>query len=283
MDNKQDLQPRDLQPRDIPIRKANEQPRKSPKDYMVYMITVQTVLCILLFVVLLIFSRIGGDSYTDFKQQLSTIMSNDMGIGGLKSAFQNAVDFVMAPSDQWKAQPEKTTQVDNTTTNVIPQKSGGTEMGMGMLSEISENGKAPQNASFAPYTITAKITNPLPMGKISSSFGFRNDPITGKYGFHSGLDIAAKSGSRIAAAYSGKVMQTGKNSIAGNFVALEHGGGLVTFYCHCSEILAADGENIRAGETIAKVGSTGYSTGPHLHFEIRINGVKYNPILAFTE
>ena len=64
---------------------------------------------------------------------------------------------------------------------------------------------------------------------------------------------------------------------------LEHSDGLATFYCHCSELLVETGENIRAGETIAKVGSTGYSTGPHLHFEIRIGNIKYNPLLALDD
>lgn len=266
---------------ELPQRKVNEEPRKQPKDYMVYIVTVQTVICVILFAGLLIFSFVGGDSYSSFKAQLNEKMSYDMGLSGLKDAFSSAVDFVMAPSAQWKNPDGTLKKPEETTTSVIPQKSMG--MGNSELSQISETGKAPSNSSFASYTITAAITDPLPMGRISSGFGYRVDPMSRKVGFHSGIDIAAKKGTPIAAAYSGTVKQTGKNSMAGNYVVLEHGGGLVTFYCHCSEIIAMEGQNIIAGETIAKVGSTGYSTGPHLHFEIRINGVKYNPLLAYME
>lgn len=277
-----DLQQRDSAQRDIPQRKSKEQPRKAPKDYMVYIITVQTVLCVLLFACLFIFSKIGGESYKNFKDELTVELFKDMGIGGLRNAFEDLVDFVMAPSDQWRTKSEEnSTEKTVTTTDLIPQKSAN--QGDSTIGEISEGGKAPQNSSFAPYTITAAITNPLPSGRISSGFGYRNDPITGEYGFHSGIDLAAEDGSRIAAAYNGAVKETGKNSMAGNYVLLEHSGKFETFYCHCSEILVKEGENIRAGETIARVGSTGYSTGPHLHFEMRINGTKYNPILAFTE
>lgn len=273
MENKQDL----------PQRKTEKEARKQPKDYMTYMITVQTVICILLFAGLFVFSKIGGNSYSGFKDEIDRIMSYDMGVGGLKSTFKNAVDFVMAPSDQWKNIDDISTTKEKKSEDVtiVQQKSMG--MGNSEISQISETGKAPTNSSFAPYTITAAITDPLPRGRISSGFGYRKDPVSGKYGFHSGIDIAADTGTNIVAAYSGIVKETGKNSMAGNYIVLEHGGGLVTFYCHCSEIVAMQGENIIAGQTIAKVGSTGYSTGPHLHFEIRINGVKYNPLKALME
>ena len=276
MENRQELPQRRTREteswQDLPQRKIREETGSRPKDYMVYMATVQTVICIFLFGGLLIFSRIGGETYDKFKNDLAIIMSNDMGISGVKNAFEDAVEFVMAPPDKWKGESEDNTE------NTIPQKS--MELGKGGVIEELVNGKAPQNTSFAPYTITAKITNPLPTGTISSPFGFRKDPITGEKSFHAGLDIAADEGSRIAAAYSGVVKKTGKDERAGNFVILEHSGGLTTFYCHCSELLVVAGENIRAGETIAKVGSTGYSTGPHLHFEIRINDIKYNPLVA---
>jgi len=276
MENRQEIPQRRTREtenwQELPQRKIREETGKQPRDYMVYMATVQTVLCVLLFAGMFVFSHIGGESYDKFKNDLVAIMSYDMGVSGVKNAFENAVEFVMAPPDKWKGESKKTT------TNTIPQKS--MVLGKGGVGEQLVNGKAPQNTSFAPYTITAKITNPLPTGTISSPFGFRNDPISGAYSFHAGLDIAADEGSRIAAAYSGTVKKTGKDEKAGNFVILEHSGGFTTFYCHCSELMVVGGENIRAGETIAKVGSTGYSTGPHLHFEIRINGIKYNPLLA---
>ena len=114
-------------------------------------------------------------------------------------------------------------------------------------------------------------------GRISSPFGRRDDPFTGEASLHSGLDIAAEQGSPISAAFCGTVKKTGEDKIAGKYILLSHADGLETFYCHCSEIIAPVNAVIRRGETIALVGSTGMSTGPHLHFEVRINGLKYDP------
>ena len=72
--------------------------------------------------------------------------------------------------------------------------------------------------------------------------------------------------------------KVGRDSRSGNYVILSHGGGMETFYCHCSKILAAEGETVRAGDGIALVGSTGWSTGPHLHFEIRKDGERMDPL-----
>lgn len=278
MENRQELPQRRVRDEGFqePIsRRAKDEQKENDKDYMTYMATVQTVLCFLLFGGLLLFSKVGGNSFDSFKNELIKEMSYDVGISGVKNAFKNVVESVMATPDNFKNESEETTQ------NTIPQKS--MSLGKGGTSELLENGKAPKNMSFAPYTITAKISNPLPNGKISSPFGFRKDPISGKYGFHAGLDIAAPEGSRIAAAYNGTVKKVGEDDKAGKYVLLEHSDGLTTFYCHCSEVLVVEGENIRAGETIAKVGSTGYSTGPHLHFEIRIGNIKYNPILVLED
>ena len=114
-------------------------------------------------------------------------------------------------------------------------------------------------------------------GRVSSPFGRREDPFTGEASLHSGLDIAAAQGSPISAAFYGTVTKVGEDEIAGKYIRLTHADGLETFYCHCSEILAPMNAVIRQGETIALVGSTGMATGPHLHFEVRINGLKYDP------
>lgn len=138
--------------------------------------------------------------------------------------------------------------------------------------------EATKNTSFAPVFSTAEICPPIEKGRYTSYFGYRINPITGEYGFHTGLDIAAPEGTNIRAAFSGTVIKSGHDEKAGNYIYLEHNNGLVTFYCHCSEILAENGSNIRQGETIATVGSTGYSTGPHLHFEVRKDSIRYNPL-----
>ena len=132
------------------------------------------------------------------------------------------------------------------------------------------------NMSFSPVYVTSRAYLPV-AGEVSSPFGARVHPVTGEDGYHTGLDIAAAEGTRIAAAYYGTVSDISEDDVSGKYIILDHGNGLKTFYCHCSEILAEKGAVVRAGETIAFVGATGQVTGPHLHFEVRLNGVRHNP------
>jgi len=108
-------------------------------------------------------------------------------------------------------------------------------------------------------------------GRISSRYGMRNGRM------HRGLDIAAPTGTAIKAADGGKVIFTGRKGNFGNLVEIDHGNGYVTRYAHCSSINVKTGEKVYKGQVIAKVGSTGRSTGPHLHFEVLKNGRNQNP------
>ena len=116
-------------------------------------------------------------------------------------------------------------------------------------------------------------------GPITSHYGYRTHPITGQRTLHAGADIGAGMGSPIHAARGGRVSYAGWMSGYGNYTMINHGGGLSTAYGHQSRILVHRGENVRRGETIGRVGSTGNSTGPHLHFEYLKNGHRVNPNL----
>ena len=111
-------------------------------------------------------------------------------------------------------------------------------------------------------------------GVISSRFGVSSSL---RKSSHTGLDIATSSGTPISAAASGTVTFSGWKGSYGNMIAITHTNGVQTYYCHCSALYVTAGTSVSQGQTIAAVGSTGNSTGPHLHFEIRINGVAYNP------
>jgi len=145
------------------------------------------------------------------------------------------------------------------------------------LFSTQDNIKAPKNASFAPIIVSDYITLPV-NGYISSAFGFRNHPVTNEPDFHTGIDIAAPKYSPIYAALSGKVIKVASSQINGNYIEIEHSQGFTTLYCHCDSIIAKQGAKIKKGERIAKVGNTGITSGYHLHFEVRVNSVSYNPL-----
>lgn len=114
--------------------------------------------------------------------------------------------------------------------------------------------------------------------RITSKFAMRVHPITGQYKLHTGVDIGAPEGANFVAANDGIVVKAELNAAYGNMVIIDHGGGISTLYAHGSAILVEVGQSVKRGDSILKVGSTGYSTGPHAHFEIRINGQTVNPL-----
>jgi murein DD-endopeptidase MepM/ murein hydrolase activator NlpD len=111
----------------------------------------------------------------------------------------------------------------------------------------------------------------------SSNFGWRIDPFTGQQSFHEGIDFPADVGTVIEAAASGKVTVAEVHPAYGKIIETDHGNGLVSRYAHCSVLLVKEGDLVVRGQQIARVGTTGRSTGPHLHFEVRLNGVPQNP------
>ncbi len=114
-------------------------------------------------------------------------------------------------------------------------------------------------------------------GPITSPFGVRSDPITGRARRHDGIDIGAPMGATISAAASGTVIYAGWEGGYGNTIVIDHDGAVSTLYGHCSQIFVSNGQEVQRGQAIGAVGSTGRSTGPHLHFEVRVNGVAVDP------
>ncbi len=113
---------------------------------------------------------------------------------------------------------------------------------------------------------------------VTSPYGYRIHPTLKVYKLHTGIDLAVPSGSKIVAAASGKVVKAQNNIAYGLYVVIDHGGGYSTLYAHNSKLLVSAGQQVKQGQQIAVSGSTGYSTGPHLHFEVMINGATTNPL-----
>lgn len=114
-------------------------------------------------------------------------------------------------------------------------------------------------------------------GRINSDYGMRNHPILNTRRMHTGIDLAASKGTTVKAAKAGKVIFTGWNGAYGQVVVLDHGGGISTMYAHLSSISVSVGQEVTQGKKVGGAGSTGWSTGPHLHFEVRVNGSPANP------
>ncbi len=115
-------------------------------------------------------------------------------------------------------------------------------------------------------------------GWITSKFGYRKSPFTGRKEFHSGLDIANKSGTKLIATANGRVSYAAKKMYIGNMIVIDHGFGRVTKYGHLKKLLVKRGQKVKRGDVIGLLGNTGRSTGPHVHYEVRINGTPVNPL-----
>ena len=133
-------------------------------------------------------------------------------------------------------------------------------------------------SDYTTRTMSGGFTWPVPSGgRISSTFGSREAPTEGASTYHKGIDIAASSGSKVVAAAGGEVVIATYSASAGNYVMINHGSGVYTVYMHMANLGVSEGQEVKQGESIGSVGSTGYSTGPHLHFGIRENGSYVDP------
>lgn len=115
------------------------------------------------------------------------------------------------------------------------------------------------------------------VGLLNSSYGYRNHPVNGTYSFHGGVDINANAGDPIAAFADGTVEYIGEDDSYGLYFQLDHGNGIKSFYAHCQGVCVQTGQQVTMGETVAKVGSTGCATGPHLHLELKCGGLHVDP------
>ena len=170
---------------------------------------------------------------------------------------QTAVENVVASLYVAPHVVQNTVKTPTTTTTTVKRTALGTV-------------NTSQNVSFANKAIGVSIARPI-SGTITSRFGKRSR------GMHTGLDIATTKGTPIGAAAAGTVTYAGPKGTYGNLVVVDHGNGVQTYYAHCDSVCCSAGQKVSQGQIISRVGTTGNSTGPHLHLEIRINGVCQNP------
>lgn len=220
---------------------------------------VQLVVCILAVASIFLIGRLSPQTFEFIRNEYNRIMSVDMDAEEIASSAKKVIKKSETSEGEQTAEREQTRKKQSV--NTVKSAADGEAMAVMSLFKSDE-----------------EITVPV-HGEITSEYGNRTNPVSGEYLMHSGIDIAADLGTEIRAAYSGIVSEVGSNSVGGNYISVVHRDGSETLYCHCSEIIAKKGDVIRAGEVIALVGSTGRSTGPHLHFEIIVDGKTENPLL----
>lgn len=218
------------------------------------------------------------------------IMSSFMGMTDVKTAFftlvskeTEAVEVVSVV--QKITGSDKISRLRSIVELILSQV--GTSSKMDVTATAAQGGQLPFLPEDERNDLPNGVTGVTPLlaapmqlpvqGKLTSAFGVRQHPITGKSDFHTGADFAASLNTPIGVAWPGIVVETGESPIYGRFVTVDH-GGYQTRYCHCNFIAAKVGMHLRQGETLAYVGNTGVSTGPHLHLELIINGKAANPL-----
>lgn len=219
--------------------------------------TFQAILAVTISILYVLSLSVWRTETIEVKEQLKTLMAEDF-------SFQEQVY-------------ETVSEVITYLNELVPIEQNG----QGGSFQSIENNQLPENITLAPVIYTGDILYPINGGRITAEFDFRTNPIYQKPEFHNAMDIAAPEGTSIYAAASGTVIKSEEDKSLGNYIKINHGNGFVTTYGHCSRLIAKEGMIIRKGEVIAKVGSTGDSTGPHVHFSSQMNGLYFNPRYLF--
>lgn len=184
-----------------------------------------------------------------------------------------------APSDSAEGREAKQAQDDGQGSDTGQPAQQSVQQPNGTVQNpVSDQSNKAEQKSPAAKLIDEETVTPV-MGVITSGFGYRTHPIDGEWKEHEGIDIMAEEGTPIKAFAAGKVDYVGESPAYGMYLQLKHNNGVTSFYAHCSALLVKKGQKVKAGDVIAKVGSTGNSTGPHLHLELKKDGVRIDPSL----
>lgn len=213
-----------------------------------------------------VLEQVKGDVEAKQTEMAGLISDKQTEIEGYESDIQNKEEAIK----EYEAMiAEQDSTIKALEASVAAAKAKRTQM------TVSDNST---NAADQPHYGGGAFVWPAPSyTRISDDYGYRTHPILGIQKFHSGVDMAAPSGSSILAAADGTVVAATYNATMGNYVMIDHGNGLYTIYMHASALYVSSGQSVSAGSTIAAVGSTGRSTGAHLHFSVRQNGNYVSP------
>ena len=237
---------------------------KKNKEGFLFVTLLQSMLCAVMIAAAFVMSTIMG--MTEVKLAYSELAMSDTDAVAVFSAASKAVGSEKA------AQIREVFKLiaEHVFGNSAKQPRGG------MLQYDFRKMRIPSGVTVASPIMASPMMMPIE-GRLTSDFGPRINPVTGKDDWHTGIDLAAAEGTPIAAAWPGVVCFVGNDDIYGNYAVVDH-GGFKTRYCHCSSVFAKVDTRLRQGETVAFSGNTGMSTGPHLHFELIIDGKCADPL-----
>ena len=266
---------------------------------------VQLLVCLALFLVVFIGKEVWPSKVAETGRQLLSVIRTNTDFRGAFANLGQALskeDSVLgeigefcvsvfaptrekngetAPEEKVEKKPAYDPEVSGTDAAESPEPvSFEPEMQVGdVIARIERQGIDLPDGYSEQWLYLGELETVTPVhGIVSSMFGYRDHPTIGRYAVHGGVDIAADRGTTVSAFAAGTVSAVGNSEDFGLWLQMEHANGVTTFYAHCNQILVKSGEYIEAGESVACVGSTGKSTGPHLHFEIRLNGVRLDPM-----
>ncbi|MBQ7688755.1 MAG: M23 family metallopeptidase [Clostridia bacterium] len=249
----------------------------SKNNNVFFRLTVfQLIVCAVLFGLLFGAAKLAPGLFETLRETFTEIMEQDCDLREVTffppqnapdPAVQTEADRETADAEEESAAPETEDDGGLREEPVLQQGAGGEDMA---------DADALKLVSFSVYETGDTPVMPV-TGHVTSDFGERIHPIYGTEGFHAGRDIAADEGTPIYAALDGVVTAAGVGEKSGNYVKIDHGNGMETLYCHCSRLNVDTGVTVRKGDVIAFVGQTGLATGPHLHFEVHVNGAVCDP------
>lgn len=229
------------------VQAREEKTEKKPRQAALHLsvVAVQSIACCVAVLSAMLLRVAGGDAYHSLRQSFRQAL--------IRNEWVSAIAFLLDGDPREKVEKEEKTDVKD---------DGFTNEEAARLTGSSE---------------TVEAVAPLASGVLTSGYGERIHPINGTKEFHTGVDIAAPLGTDLLAAYDGTVAEVGEDSQLGKYVRMDHGGGVEILYGHCQEIVAEQGMAVRAGERVALVGSTGVSTGSHVHIRVRVDGNACDP------
>jgi len=222
---------------------------------------IQIAVCSVVLVAFALLRAFGGTTYTDIKnwylQHINNSIVAQEQMNTIKESFLHA----------FQSSSSASSQVSSSSTSTNSQAVQGTSVLVSATTAVATKSIYSQ----VPVSLSVLLTPPVENGTVTSAFGWRNGVL------HKGIDIAAPLGTKIYSALPGKVETCTQNSSYGNYLIIDHGNDIKTLYAHCSSILVKSGDTVKYGQQIACVGSTGDSTGTHLHFELLIHQINYDP------